>query len=204
MFKDAVKKLVFKKFTEQLKDPNSEISQEFNKTLHGDKATGKRGILERMSQGEGLEDTPKDTPKDTVLSGDQLNEAMKKYKRTAGQTAFDLAVPAVGTAAKAGTAAYNVYQSLLGDALLAVSQGLQSQGFDNPMALVPAAALATKAKGAVSATLGDAANTIAQGIAQDVKYNREKDKATELLMSQNPSGQFFDARKQMTKNQNWR
>jgi hypothetical protein len=199
MFKDAVKKLVFEKFTEQLKDPDSAISQEFNKTLYGDKATGKRGILERMSQGEGLEDTPKDT----MLSSEQLNEAMKKYKRTAGQTAFDLAVPAVGTAAKAGTTAYNAYQSLLGDALLAVSQGLQSQGFDNPMALVPAAALATKAKGAVAATLGDAANTIAQGIAQDVKYNREKDKATELLISQNPSGQFFDARKQMTKNQNW-
>lgn len=191
---DVITQMATKSFMKELKNPESPIAKKFNSMLYGDKTTGKGGLFEKYMN-ESMLDNP-----DKAKTDEQVATEMKNYSRTKGEAALDNTLSGVGTALKAGGNMANLYHGLLGDALIAVSQGLGSQGFDNPFAMATAAGLGKKALGGMTGLGLNAAGDIAQNVGTDIKQNREKNKETELLLRERPSGQFYDARKQLTKN----
>ena len=192
---DIITKMAMREFTKELKDPNSLVSKKFNDLLYGNKKNGTPGLFEQY-----LKEDMYSPSKAAEQSEQAIQADLERYKRTTGQAVIDNILPAVGTALKGTGGAVNAYKSLLGDALLAVSQGLGSEGFDNPFVMGNAAGLGKKATGAIANIGLNAAGDIATGISKDIKNEREKEKETELLLRERPSGQFYDSRKQLTKN----
>lgn len=130
---------------------------------------------------------------------DEMQAEIARYKRTPLQVASDLALPVVGKVVKGGTDIKKGYHSLLGNALMAVSEGMGSSGFSNPFAMAPALAMGQQAKGLVYGIAGDTLNDIARGISTDIKNNREKERDAELLIRERPNGQFYESRRHLTK-----
>jgi hypothetical protein len=132
-------------------------------------------------------------------SEDEMQAEIARYKRTPLQVASDLAFPVVGKVVKGGTDIKKGYHSLLGNALMAVSNGMGSDGFSNPFAMAPALAMGQQAKGLAYGIAGDTLNDIARDISTDIKNNREKERDAELLIRERPNGQFYESRRHLTK-----
>lgn len=174
-------------FKKELKNPNSQVSKKFNGMLYGDPKTGSKGLLDQITDPQNLfsENKPVDT---------------SKYKRKLHEALVDNSLNLIGSAAEGVGKAAGTYQSLLGDALMAITGSYQQGNLINPLAMMPAVAFGHKTKGGVYNILGQTAGDILHNTSKDIAYNREKDKQTELLLNEHPSGQYFDARKQLTKN----
>lgn len=196
-------------FVKELKDPDSELSKKFTGALFGDKEKGTRGIFDDITDADAMkglfteqdQNTGQDQAPDRIRTADEIEATMDKYKRTPLEAFIDNALPTVGKVAKGVGTGVNAYHSLLGDALLAVQKGLQTPGYADPFAMAPLAAAGLKAKGAIAQVAGDTTDSVTHSISNDLKYNREKDRQTELLLDVRPPGQFYDSRKQLTKGQ---
>ena len=201
----AILDMAMKRFEKELSNPNSEVSKKFQGMLYGDPATGKKGLFDTFTDGSAFGNDETDNPLDPDEAQKQTDAAVKEqmehYKRTPMQTVQDNLLSGLGTGARAAGKGFNIYNSLLGDALLAISQGVKSQGYDNAFAAAPAYAMGRKARGAIGDIALGAVGDILSNTGRDLKYEREKDKETELLLRSRPSGQFYDARKQLTKRQ---
>lgn len=191
--KEAIMQMALKEFTKELKNPNSEVSKKFNTMLYGNQTTGEGGLFDKFT------DSSMFNNEQPRRSDDEIEEEMKRYRRNGWQVATDNIIPALGTAARTVGKGMNAYNSLLGDALIAVSNGVQSQGFDNPFAMTAALAAGKKARGAAIDVIGSGLGEIADNVSKDIKSEREKEREAELLLRERPSGQFYDARKQLTK-----
>lgn len=207
----AILEMAIDKFGKELKNPNSELSKKFTGALFGDKASGTRGIFDEITDADsmkniltGEQDSSKDKNvqiPDRVRSAEEIAASMERYKRTPLEAFVDNALPTVGKVAKGVGTGVNAYHSLLGNALLAAHKSLQTPGYADPFAFAPVGAAGLQAKGSIAQVAGDTASEALHAISNDLKYNREKDKETEILLSERPSGQFYDARKQLSKGQ---
>ena len=189
---DAIMQMALNAFKNELKNPNSEISKKFNSMLYGNPQTGEGGLFDKFTNGDMLNEQPK-------RSEAEIQEELNHYKRTPRQAISDNVLSSLGTAARTAGKSINAYDSLLGDALLAVSEGVGSKGFDNPFAMTAALGAGKKARGTVNDTLFSGAGKIVEDIGSDIKNEREKEREAELLLRERPSGQFYDARKQLSK-----
>lgn len=205
----AILEMAMERFGKELKNPNSELSKKFTGALFGDKTNGTRGIFDELTDMDAMkgmltgqdQNASQEQAPDKIRTAEEIAAAMDRYKRTPLEAFVDNALPTVGKVAKGVGTGVNAYHSLLGDALLAVQKGLQTPGYADPFALAPLAAAGLKAKGAIAQVAGDTTDSITHSVSNDLKYNREKDKETEILLSERPSGQFYDARKQLSKGQ---
>lgn len=205
----AILEMAMEKFGKELKNPNSELSKKFTGALFGDKTSGTRGIFDELTDADAMkgmltgqdQNANQEQAPDRIRTAEEIAAAMDRYKRTPLEAFIDNAVPTTGKIAKGVGTGINAYHSLLGDALLAVQKGLQTPGYADPFAMAPLAAAGLKAKGAIAQVAGDTTDSITHSVSNDLKYNREKDKETEILLSERPSGQFYDARKQLSKGQ---
>jgi len=135
----------------------------------------------------------------STRSEEEIQAEMLRYRRNPFQMAVDTVLPAAANIAKgAGTAAKG-YNSLLGNALMAVSQGLQSPGFSNPFAMAPAMAAGAQAKGLVQEAAGDTIHDTLKYWANDLKSNREKEQNIELLLREHPSGAYYEDKGKTTR-----
>ena len=195
---EVITQMAQKSFMKELNNPNSPIAKKFQDMLYGNKTTGQGGLFEKMLNEAPSTITQGDKP--VTRSNAEIEAEMQNYKRKTKETVLDNVLNSGGTLLKGAGDMAGGYHNLLGDALLAVSAGLGSQGFDNPFAMTAAAAAGKKAKGMLLQkglnTLGD----VTKEVGSDLKHEREKDKETELLLRERPSGQFYDSRKQLTKN----
>ena len=191
--KEAIMQMALKEFTKEIKNPNSPVSKKFKGMLYGDPSTGEGGLFEKFTDGSIFDEKSNTKPTEEEISAE-----LSKYKRNAGQAALDNLLQGGGTVAKGAGKVWNAYHGLLGDALLAVTKGVQSQGYDNPFYMSPAVAAGRKALGNIGEITGDTAGTIMQDVGKDVKSEREKEREVELLLRQRPSGQFYDARRKLT------
>lgn len=182
-----------KEFAKELKKPDSPIAKKFRETLFGVNGDGQGGMFEKALNGQFDDKKPR-------MSDDEVKKAMGSYKRKGWQTVLDNVLPTVGTTVQTIGDVGNVRNSLLGDALLAMSNAIQQPGFANPLPLMPVVAAGKKARGGIEHLLGTGVNTIATDISKDIKHNREKENEAELLLRERPSGQFYDARRKLTTN----
>lgn len=200
--KEAIMQMALKEFTKELKNPNSPASKKFKGMLYGDPSTGEGGLFEKFTDGSIFDEKsntkPTDEKSNTKPTEEEISAELSKYKRNAGQAALDNFLQGGGTVAKGAGKVWNAYHGLLGDALLAVTKSVQSQGYDNPFYMSPAVAAGRKALGNIGEIAGDTAGTIMQDVGKDVKSEREKEREVELLLRQRPSGQFYDARRKLT------
>lgn len=190
--KEAIMQMAIKEFTKELGNPNSSVAQKFKGMLYGDPKTGEGGLFEKFTDGS-MFDEGSNKPTE-----DEIQAELAKYKRKPSQVATDILLQGGGTLAKGAGKVWNTYHGLLGDALLAVTQGIQSQGYDNPFYMAPAVAAGRKALGGIGEIAGDTLGTIVQDAGKDIKSEREKEREVELLLRQRPSGQFYDARRKLT------
>lgn len=190
--KEAIMQMAVKEFIKEVKDPNSPVAKKFKGMLYGDPDTGKGGLFEKFTDSSMFDESS------TKPNEEEIQTELSKYKRNAGQVALDNLLKGGGTLAKGAGKVWNAYHGLLGDALLAVTQGVQSKGYDNPFYMAPATAAGRKALGGIGEIAGDTAGTIMQDVGKDIKSEREKERDVELLLRQRPSGQFYDARRKLT------
>lgn len=182
--------MALKQFTKELNNPNSPIAKKFNTMLYGDPNNpDDEGLFGKFTDGSQFDDATEEN----------IQNELSRYKRSTGQAIADNVLQGLGTAAKGAGSAWNAYHGLLGDALLASSQAAQSPGYANPFVMVPTIAAGRKAAGQVGGIIGDTIGTILQDVGQDIKSEREKEREVELLLRQHPSGQFYDARRKLTK-----
>lgn len=200
--REAIMNMALEKFTEELGNPNSDLSKKFTSMLYGNEQTGQKGTFDTLSEGGNSGGAiTEDSGTGRVTTNDvDIKAKMKNYKRSIPQMIIDNVLPAGATVARTAGAGLNTYNSLLGDALIAVSNGLGSNGFDNPFAMAAALGLGKKAKGVVQGAILSGVGNIAENVGRDIKMEREKERETELLMREKPPGQFYDSRKQLTKN----
>lgn len=190
---ELVMEFAMKEFAKELKKPDSPIAKKFRETLFGVNGDGQGGMFEKALNGRFDDKKPR-------MSDDEVKKAMGSYKRKGWQTVLDNVLPTVGTTVQTIGDVGNVRNSLLGDALLAMSSAIQQPGFANPLPLMPVVAAGKKARGGIEHLLGTGVNNIATDISKDIKHNREKENEAELLLRERPSGQFYDARRKLTTN----
>ena len=191
--KEAIMQMALKQFTNELKNPNSEVSKRFNSMLYGNKQTGEGGLFDKLT------DSTTYTDKNPIHSEGEIQQEMQHYKRTPSQAIIDNLMPSLATAADVAGTGIGTYKSLLGDALIAISEGVKSKGFDNPFAMATALGMGKKANGVVQNALFSGSAKILNDVSKDIKKEREKEREAELLLRERPSGQFYDARRQLTK-----
>ena len=207
--KEAIMNMALDQFKKELKNPNSDVSKKFNSMLYGDSESGDGGLFGKFTDGSMFDEASSgsggggsDIIEDTGTSQkySDVDTKMSKYKRSIPQMVLDNVLPAAGTVARTAGTGLNAYNSLLGNALIAVSNSMGSNGFDNPFAMATALGLGKNAKGAVQGAILGGTGDIVENIGRDIKMEREKERETELLLHEKPPGQFYDSRKQLTKN----
>lgn len=195
---EVITQMAQKSFMKELNNPDSPIAKKFQDMLYGNKTTGQGGLFEKMLNEAPSTITQGDKP--VARSNAEIEAEMQNYKRKTKETVLDNVLNSGGTLLKGAGDMAGGYHNLLGDALLAVSAGIASPGYSNPLFMAPAVVAGKKAKGMLWQkglnTLGD----VTKEVGSDLKHEREKDKETELLLRERPSGQFYDSRKQLTKN----
>lgn len=198
MLKEAIMKLAMDKFMDELKNPNSMVSKKFNSMLFGDPAAGTPGLFEQELNN--LATTVTGGSGKSAPTDKEIDDEVARYKRSTGEAIATNGLNVLGEAAGAAGNAYSLYNGLLGDALLAVSGGLKTNGYTSPFFMAPAIAAGKKAKGGIAQVVGNSASNISKGIAADIKNNNEKDRETELLIRQHPNNGFYESRRSLNRN----
>lgn len=196
---DAIMQIALGKFQEELSNPNSPITKKFNETLFGNGKDDSGLLYKFASDNAPSNNVPK-------RSDEEIAQEMKRYTRKPGEVIRDNVLSGTGRLIKGVGNAYNAYESLLGDALLAVNGAVANNaaasGMANPLILGAVPALGRKARGAIVKEGTDTTSDILNNIATDLKYDSEKRRQTEILLRERPTGKYYDARKQMSKMQN--
>lgn len=122
-----------------------------------------------------------------------VKERLKPYKKTFLQDALYGGASAGADVFKGVQDYRAVKDSLLGDALLAMSHIADSPGYVNPLtAAVAPMAAAQKVKSAGNQILGDTAHKAIHDIADTLREGAERRLSTELLIRENPNAGFYD------------
>lgn len=222
----AILDFATKQFIKELNKKGSDVNKQFQELLHGEsegEGKGKGGLYDTLLQQakaeleknkpltdeekKQLEEEAKKAAKQEArqeakqkqLEKAELEKEIKGYKRTTGQAILDNVLQSTGTISKGAGKAFGAYNSLLGDALIAISNGITTPGYSNPLFMMPALAAGKKARGAIGNIAGDTAGTVFQDVGRDLRYNREKDKMTEMMLKHDLNGASIDALKQLTK-----
>lgn len=198
---NSISKAAVKAFEKELENPKSSLNKQLVDLLNG--TNGQPGIYKNIF--EGLTPkmptpvaNPSSSQPDPAQTEQELIRNMRRYmKSPAEHVATGVANVAANAASGLGNA-FGAANIGLGDAILAMTRS--PGNYVNPGANAAAAFAAGKTtRGTVGKVIGDSvANTI-KSIVGDVDASRERDKQTELLLRERPSGQFFDSRKQLTK-----
>ena len=195
-----------KMFENELKNPNSSVTQQFKEMLFGgpNNEGAVTNAIDSMTP-EGQKKAKKLAEKEAKKADKQckqeLEKAFNNYRRSDKEAFQDNAMQAAGTASKAAGNIFGLYDNLLGDALLAVSGSMTTPGYTNHLAMAPSIAAGQKFKGGMKAGIGNAVGDIIGNIGKDLSMNRETDRQTRLMLESQgsdinvPSG-YWDLRKQ--------
>lgn len=189
---DTIFKMAMNQFEKELRNPSSPIAIKFKTMLYGDPATGAKGIFDEWTNPANY------MPPDEKELEAKRQAEIDRYKRTPKQTALDIGFGTAGTLGKGLGDTLSEGSSIFGDALAAMSKS--RNGFGSPFGPLPeliggAAKVGGKLLGGVASTVGNALTNIGK----DLKSNREMEREAELLIRERPNGQFYDARKQLSK-----
>lgn len=204
--KEMLMDMALEKFMDELKNPNSPTAQKFDTIMNGDPANGVEGVFDKLTkQMSTIADDDNSQPASAQTINPKDIEALSKnYKRSTGQAVLDNVLRSSGTVLKGAGKGFNIYNSLLGDAMLAMQQSMNgSNAYSSPFFAMTPTALGIKARGAIGETIGDTAGTVLQDVSLDLQGNREKNIQTALMLAgkDGPPSAIFDSRKQMTKMQ---
>lgn len=128
-----------------------------------------------------------------------IDEKLKKYYgKGAGQWAKELGLEGAGMLAQAGGEAYDLYNSVLANALMQSAASsmpeARARAYGNPIAATaPLVAGAHMARGKVVGTLGKHVGNFLKGWSDDIAGEFEKQRALRLNLDQRPSGMFMDS-----------
>lgn len=127
------------------------------------------------------------------ISDKDVEERMKPYKKTILQDILYGGASAGADIFKGYKNYQATKESLLGDALLAMSHMTDSPGYSNPLtaAMAPVYA-AQKIKGVGHQLTGDTAHKAIHDIADPLREGAERRLSTELLIRENPNAGFYD------------
>lgn len=183
--KEAILELALDKFKAEIANPASPVAIKFNTMLYGDPANNVKGLFDKF------------TNYDDGLPQPDVEEEIKRYKRTPLQTLEDNMLGTAGIAAKGAGDVVTGGSSLLGDALMRMSKS--NAPIQNPLApFMGAAGGVVNAGGKLAGgALGLLGNAISS-MHKDIQNNREKEREAELLIREHPNGAFYDARRMLT------
>ena len=187
--KEAILKMALKQFKRELSTPGSAVAAKFNTMLYGDPANGTPGLFDKFTEYD---------PKEGIMTEEQLQNEIGRYKRNLPQVAADVAGTTLSTLGQGVGKTIAGGSNLFGNALIAMSKS-RAGNIANPIAPLLGAAGNVAAMGGKIA--GGALNTVGKtigAISNDIKSNREKEREAELLIREHPNGAFYDARRKLT------
>jgi len=187
--KEAIMQVALDKFKNELSNPNSPVAKKFNTMLYGDPTQKIQGLFDKLTEYADPSNEPRR----------DLDDELRRYKRTPLQAAGDIAGTAIGTIGKGAGDTIRNTGSIIGDALMSLSRGPAQGGIQNPLAPVGTLIGGTIKAGSnlIGGTTGMLGEAIS-AVTKDIRNNREKERETELLLREHPNGAFYDARRKLT------
>lgn len=129
---------------------------------------------------------------------DKQEHSPEEYAVSFKDRAIPMALRGGAAAVDAVGKGYNLYNSVLGQALLAMSQSAVPQRsaeiYGNPYAAgAPIAAAPYMIKGGLAKVASDAVSGFMNDAAEEIANNAERDRMAKIMVEQNPSGSFYDS-----------
>lgn len=186
-----ITQFAMKMFEQELQDPNSAVTQRFKDLLFGDSGSV-TSAMESMTPEEQKKAERKERSREKKAMEkrrQQTDEAYNDYKRTTGEKFMDNALPTAGAVAQTLGNMSGIYNSLLGDALLAVSQANAANGQPLLNDMAPGVAMTMKLKGGLGQALGNGVAQALNGIGADLKTGRDKERNAKLMLDMQGAGQ---------------
>lgn len=128
-----------------------------------------------------------------------MEKEIAKYRRTNTEKLIDNLLPTLSKGIKTVGNVWGNYHGLLGNALMAVTNGVQSQGYDNPFFMAPAYSSGVKFRGDTGQQITDAVGDALVDISNDLKFEKEKEKETALLLNHKVPALAIDDRRKLTR-----